>query len=47
MLLYLLAVVVIAVVGGIAVALGTAIVAALLINYYFIRPVHTLDIAPG
>ncbi len=46
-LLYLLAVVVIAVVGGIAVALASAIVAAFLINYFFIRPVHTLDIDQG
>lgn len=46
-LLYLLAVVLIAVVGGIAVALASAIVAAFLINYFFIRPVHTLDIDQG
>lgn len=46
-LLYLLAVVVIAVVGGIAVALASAIVAAFLINYFFIRPVHTLEIDQG
>jgi two-component system sensor histidine kinase KdpD len=46
-LLYLLAVVAIALVGGIAVALGSAIVAAFLINYYFVKPVHTLDVAQG
>jgi K+-sensing histidine kinase KdpD len=44
-LLYLLAVVVVALVGGILVALPTAVVAALLINYYFVAPRHTLDVA--
>ncbi len=43
-LLYLLAVVVIAVVGGIAVALLSAVAAALLINYFFVVPLHTLDV---
>ena len=46
-LLYLLAVVVVAVVGGMAVALGSAIAAAFLINYYFVRPEHTLQVAQG
>jgi two-component system sensor histidine kinase KdpD len=46
-LLYLLAVVIVGVVGGVAVALGSAIVAAFLINYFFVRPVHTLDVAQG
>ena len=44
-LLYLLAVVVIAVVGGIVVAVVSAIAAALLINYFFVEPLHTLDVA--
>src|SRR5215210_7605695 len=46
-LLYLLAVVGVAVIGGMAVALGSAIVAAFLINYFFVKPVHTLDVAQG
>jgi two-component system sensor histidine kinase KdpD len=46
-LLYLLAVVIVAVVGGMAVALSSAIAAAFLINYYFVKPVHTLDVAQG
>lgn len=44
-LLYLLAVVVIALVGGIIVALISAVAAALLINYYFVEPLHTLSVA--
>jgi K+-sensing histidine kinase KdpD len=44
-LLYLLAVVIIAIVGGIVVAVAAAIVGALLINYYFVEPLHTLDVA--
>ncbi|HEX8105106.1 MAG TPA: ATP-binding protein [Solirubrobacteraceae bacterium] len=44
-LLYLLAVVVIAGVGGITVALLSAVAAALLINYNFVAPLHTLDVA--
>lgn len=47
MLLYLLAVVLIALVGGVLVALLSAVAAALLINYYFVAPLHTLDIARG
>jgi two-component system sensor histidine kinase KdpD len=46
-LLYLLLVVVVAMVGGMVVALSSAIVAAFLINYYFVKPVHTLDVAQG
>jgi two-component system sensor histidine kinase KdpD len=46
-LLYLLAVVAIAVIGGMAVAVATAIAAAFLINYYFVKPVHTLEVAQG
>lgn len=44
-LLYLLAVVVVALVGGLAVALATAVLAAGLINYYFVEPEHTLTVA--
>jgi two-component system sensor histidine kinase KdpD len=44
-LLYLLAVVVIALVGGIIVALISAVAAALLINNYFVEPLHTLSVA--
>jgi K+-sensing histidine kinase KdpD len=44
-LLYLLAVVIVALVGGIVVAVAAAIAAALLINYYFVEPLHTLDVA--
>ena len=46
-LLYLLAVVGIAVIGGMAVAVVTAVAAAFLINYYFVKPVHTLEVAQG
>jgi two-component system, OmpR family, sensor histidine kinase KdpD len=44
-LIYLLAVVVLAVIGGVLVAVVGAIAASLLINYFFVEPVHTLDIA--
>lgn len=44
-LLYLLAVVIVAVVGGVVIALVAAVAAALLINYFFVAPLHTLDIA--
>ncbi len=43
-LVYLLAVVVIAMVGGVLVAIGSAIAAATLINYYFVEPVHTFTV---
>lgn len=46
-LLYLLAVVAVAVVGGVAAALATAVAAAFLINYFFVKPVHTLEVAQG
>ena len=46
-LVYLLAVVLLAVGGGIVVGVGSAIAAALLINYFFVDPVHTLDVADG
>ena len=46
-LLYLLAVVVVAMIGGMAVATATAVAAAFLINYYFVKPVHTLEVAQG
>jgi two-component system sensor histidine kinase KdpD len=44
-LLYLLAVVAVAVVGGVVVALPAAVAAALLINFFFVEPLHTLDVA--
>jgi K+-sensing histidine kinase KdpD len=43
-LLYLLAVVIVAMVGGLVVAVASAIAAALLINFYFVEPRHTLNI---
>jgi two-component system sensor histidine kinase KdpD len=46
-LLYLLMVVIVALVGGVVVALLGAVAAALLINYYFVAPLHTLDVAHG
>jgi two-component system sensor histidine kinase KdpD len=45
MLLFLLAVVVVSVVGGFYPALATALAASLLINYYFVPPIHTWTIA--
>ena len=44
-LLYLLVVVVIAVVGGTVVGVISGVAAALLINYFFVDPVHTLTVA--
>ena len=44
-LIYLAAVVGIALVGGLAVAVASAVGAALLINYYFVEPQHTLTIS--
>ncbi len=46
-LLYLLAVVVAAVIGGVAVGVASAIGAAFLINYYFVKPEHTLEVDQG
>ena len=46
-LLYLLVVVAVALVGGLLVALPAAVAAALLINFYFVPPLHTLDVADG
>jgi two-component system sensor histidine kinase KdpD len=46
-LLYLLAVVAVAVIGGMAVAIGTAVAATFLINYFFVKPEHTLEVAQG
>ena len=46
-LLYLLAVVVVAVIGGVAVAVASAVAAAFLINYFFVKPEHTLEVAQG
>jgi two-component system sensor histidine kinase KdpD len=44
-LLYLLAVVAVALTGGLLAALPAAVAAALLINYFFVSPLHTLDVA--
>jgi two-component system sensor histidine kinase KdpD len=46
-LLYLLAVLAVALVGGVAMAVLCAVASALLINFYFVEPLHTLDIAHG
>jgi two-component system sensor histidine kinase KdpD len=46
-LLYLAAVVGVAVIGGIVAAIPAAIVAALLIDFFFVEPPHTLDVARG
>lgn len=47
LLLYLLAVVVIALVGGLWPALAAAVAAGLLADYYLVSPRHSLDIARG
>jgi two-component system, OmpR family, sensor histidine kinase KdpD len=47
LLIYLVAVVAVAVVGGFWPAVLAAIVASLLVNWYFTPPVHTLTIADG
>jgi two-component system sensor histidine kinase KdpD len=44
-LIFLLVVVVVAVVGGVIVGVASAIAAALLINYFFVDPVHTLTVS--
>lgn len=44
-LIYLLIVVLVALVGGAIAALISAVAAALLINYFFVDPIHTLSIA--
>ncbi len=43
-LIYLVAVVVMAAIGGVLIAVMGAIAATLVINYFFVAPVHTLDI---
>ncbi len=47
LLMYLVAVVAIAIVGGFWPALLAAVTASLLVNWYFTPPVHTLTIADG
>ena len=47
LLLYLLLVVVVAVIGGAWVASATAVVAFLLVNWYFTPPIHTWTISDG
>jgi two-component system sensor histidine kinase KdpD len=44
MLLFLLAIVVVAIVGGLAPAMVTAVLGSLLLNYFFTPPLHTLTI---
>ena len=47
-LLYLLAVMVVALVGGLLPALAAAVAAAALLNYYFVPPFHSIAVAdPG
>ena len=46
-MIYLLAVVAVAVVGGVVVALVSAVAAAMLINYWFVEPLHSLDVTRG
>ena len=43
-LVYLFAVIVIAMVGGVLVAVASAIASALLINYFFVDPIHTFTV---
>ncbi len=45
MLLFLLVVVIVSLVGGFYPAFVTAVVASLLINYFFVPPIHTLTIS--
>jgi hypothetical protein len=45
MLLYLLAVVVVALVGGLVPALATAVAAAVLLDHYFVPPLYDFDVA--
>ena len=47
LLLYLLAVVIVSLIGGIYPALAAAAAASLLLNFYFVPPVHRLAIASG
>ena len=46
-LLYLAAVVAVAVIGGLVAALPAAVAACLLIDFFFVDPPHTLDVARG
>ncbi|MEP6695426.1 MAG: DUF4118 domain-containing protein [Pseudonocardiales bacterium] len=46
-LLFLLAVVAVSLVGGIWPALAAAVVGSLLLNYYFVTPIHRFTIADG
>ncbi|MCU1626182.1 MAG: osmosensitive channel signal transduction histidine kinase, partial [Pseudonocardia sp.] len=45
MLLYLIAVVVVARVGGLAPALAAAVAAAVLLDHYFVPPLYDFDVA--
>src|SRR3954451_13830904 len=46
-LLFLLAVVLVSLAGGLVVGLPAAVAAAMLINFFFVAPRHTLDVARG
>ncbi|NUO57959.1 MAG: DUF4118 domain-containing protein, partial [Hamadaea sp.] len=46
-LLYLVAVVITAIAGGLAVSLAAAVAANLLINFFFVPPYHTFRVASG
>ena len=45
LLAFLLGVVAVSLVGGLLPAIGTAIVAGLAVNYFFVAPIHTFTIA--
>jgi two-component system, OmpR family, sensor histidine kinase KdpD len=45
LLLFLLAVIIVSLIGGFIAAFGTAVVASLLLNYYFVPPIHKLTIS--
>jgi two-component system sensor histidine kinase KdpD len=45
LLLFLLAVIIVSLVGGFITAVATAIAASLLLNYYFVPPIHELTIS--
>ncbi len=47
MLLFLVLVIVVALIGGLWPAVGAAVVASLVVNWYFTEPVHTFTIAEG
>lgn len=46
-LVFLLTVVLVALIGGVIAAIVAAVAAALLINFFFVEPLHTFDVARG